>query len=66
MNLSALFIQRPVATTLIMLGIVLFGAIAYTQLPVNDLPNVDYPVINVRASLPGASPQTVASRSSSR
>ena len=61
MNLSALFIQRPIATTLVMLGIVLFGAIAYPQLPVNDLPNVDYPVINVRASLPGASPQTVAS-----
>ena len=61
MNLSALFIQRPVATTLVMLGIVLFGALAYPQLPVNDLPNVDYPVINVRASLPGASPQTVAS-----
>jgi HAE1 family hydrophobic/amphiphilic exporter-1 len=61
MNLSALFIRRPIATTLVMLGIVMFGAIAYTQLPVNDLPNVDYPVINVRASLPGASPQTVAS-----
>ncbi len=60
MNLSAPFIRRPVATTLVMLGIVLFGALAYPQLPVNDLPNVDYPVINVRASLPGASPQTVA------
>ncbi len=61
MNLSALFIRRPIATTLVMLGIVIFGAISYTQLPVNDLPNVDYPVINVRASLPGASPQTAAS-----
>ncbi len=60
MNLSAPFIRRPVATTLVMLGIVLFGALAYPQLPVNDLPNIDYPVINVRASLPGASPQTVA------
>jgi HAE1 family hydrophobic/amphiphilic exporter-1 len=60
MNLSALFIRRPIATTLIMVGIVLFGAFAYPQLPVNDLPNVDYPVINVRASLPGASPQTMA------
>ena len=61
MNLSAPFIQRPIATTLVMIGIVLFGVIAYRQLPVSDLPNVDYPVINVRASLPGASPQTVAS-----
>jgi len=60
MNVSAPFIQRPIATTLIMLGIVLLGALAYPQLPVSDLPSVDYPVINVRASLPGASPQTVA------
>jgi HAE1 family hydrophobic/amphiphilic exporter-1 len=60
MNLSEPFIRRPVATTLTMIGIVLFGAFAYPQLPVSDLPNVDYPVINVRASLPGASPQTMA------
>src|SRR5947207_6332888 len=60
MNLSEPFIRRPIATTLIMAGIVLFGVFAYPQLPVNDLPNVDYPVINVRASLPGASPQTMA------
>ena len=60
MNLSEPFIRRPVATTLTMIGVVLFGALAYPQLPVNDLPNVDYPVINVRASLPGASPQTMA------
>ena len=60
MNLSASFIRRPVATTLLMVGIVLFGILSYPQLPVSDLPNVDYPVINVRASLPGASPQTVA------
>ena len=60
MNLSAIFIRRPVATTLLMVGIVLFGILSYPQLPVSDLPNVDYPVINVRASLPGASPQTVA------
>jgi len=59
-NLSAPFIRRPIATTLIMLGIVLMGGLAYPQLPVSDLPSVDYPVINVRASLPGASPQTVA------
>jgi len=60
MNLSGLFIRRPIATTLTMIGIVLFGVFAYPQLPVSDLPNVDYPVINVRASLPGASPQTMA------
>jgi HAE1 family hydrophobic/amphiphilic exporter-1 len=60
MNLSAPFIRRPIATTLSMLGIVLLGALAYPQLPVSDLPSVDYPVINVRASLPGASPQAVA------
>src|SRR5436190_13427108 len=61
MNLSEPFIRRPIATTLIMAGIVLFGVFAYPQLPVNDLPNVDYPVINVRASLPGGSPETMAS-----
>ena len=60
MNLSEPFIRRPIATTLIMLGIVAAGSLAYRQLPVSDLPSVDYPVINVRASLPGASPQTVA------
>jgi len=60
MNLSEPFIRRPIATTLTMIGIVLFGAFAYPQLPVSDLPNVDYPVISVRASLPGASPQTMA------
>src|SRR5262245_25568687 len=61
MNLSAPFIQRPIATTLIMLGILIFGLLAYRSLPVNDLPNVDYPVITVRASLAGASPETMAS-----
>jgi len=61
MNLSGPFIRRPVATTLVMLGILLFGVLAYRELPVNDLPNVDYPVINVRASLPGAGPETMAS-----
>jgi hydrophobic/amphiphilic exporter-1 (mainly G- bacteria), HAE1 family len=60
MNISEPFIRRPIATTLIMLGIVAAGSLAYRELPVSDLPNVDYPVINVRASLPGASPQTVA------
>ncbi len=61
MNLSAIFIRRPITTTLIMLGIVVFGAMAYRLLPVSDLPTVDYPTIQVSASLPGASPETVAS-----
>ncbi|HKQ58378.1 MAG TPA: efflux RND transporter permease subunit [Candidatus Eisenbacteria bacterium] len=61
MSMSAPFIHRPVATTLVMLGILLFGVIAYRQLPVSDLPNVDYPVITVRANLPGAGPETMAS-----
>jgi HAE1 family hydrophobic/amphiphilic exporter-1 len=61
MNLSSIFIQRPVMTTLVMLGILIFGIVGYTQLPVSDLPNVDYPVISVNANLPGASPETMAS-----
>src|SRR6476620_8959204 len=61
MNISALFIKRPITTTLIMLGIVVFGLMAYQQLPVSDLPTVDYPTIQVNASLPGASPETIAS-----
>src|SRR6202163_3969277 len=60
MNISAIFIRRPVMTTLVMLAIVLFGIMAYRQLPVSDLPNVDFPTINVNASLPGASPETMA------
>jgi len=61
MNLSALFIRRPVMTSLVMLAIMIFGLFAYRNLPVNDLPNVDFPTIQVRASLPGASPETMAS-----
>jgi hydrophobic/amphiphilic exporter-1 (mainly G- bacteria), HAE1 family len=61
MNLSEIFIRRPVMTTLIMFGIVIFGVFAYRVLPVNDLPSVDYPTIQVTASLPGASPETMAS-----
>ena len=61
MNLSGIFIRRPIATTLIMAGILIFGIVGYRVLPVNDLPNVDYPVISVNASLPGASPETMAS-----
>lgn len=61
MNFSYGFIQRPIATTLLMLGIALFGVIAYQALPVADLPNVDFPTITVSASLPGADPATMAS-----
>ncbi len=61
MSLSQLFIRRPVMTTLVMLGILLFGVMAYRLLPVSDLPNVDFPTIQVSASLPGASPETMAS-----
>ena len=59
--MTGLFIRRPVATTLVMAAILLFGAIGYDQLPVSDLPNVDFPTIHVSAHLPGASPDTMAS-----
>ena len=59
--MSELFIRRPITTTLIMVGIVLFGLIGYRALPVSDLPNVDFPTIQVTASLPGANPETMAS-----
>ena len=61
MNLSAPFIRRPVATTVLMTALVLFGIFAYRSLPVSELPNVDFPTIEVYASLPGANPQTMAS-----
>ena len=61
MNISALFIRRPVMTTLVMMGILVFGLMAYRLLPVSNLPNVDFPTITVSASLPGASPETMAS-----
>ena len=61
MNISSLFIQRPIATTLAMLSILLLGIVAFRLLPVSDLPNVDFPTISVSASLPGASPETMAS-----
>ncbi len=61
MNIAAIFIRRPVMTTLVMVAILLFGIMAYRKLPVSDLPNVDFPTINVNASLPGASPETMAS-----
>jgi len=60
-GISDLFIRRPVMTVLVMVSILLFGLIAYRQLAVSDLPNVDYPTILVNANLPGASPDTVAS-----
>jgi multidrug efflux pump len=59
-SISAPFIKRPVATTLLTVGLVLAGALAYVRLPVSPLPQVDFPTISVQASLPGASPDTVA------
>src|SRR4051794_30088584 len=61
MNFTELFIRRPVMTTLVMAGILIFGLVAYRGLPVSDLPAVDYPTISVSANLPGASPETMAS-----
>src|SRR4030066_2240415 len=61
MPFTELFTRRPVMTTLVMLAILLFGAMSYRYLPVSDLPNVDFPTILVSASLPGASPETMAS-----
>ena len=61
MNISAGFIGRPIATSLLMAAIALFGAVAYRSLPVSDLPNVDFPTLLVTATLPGASPDTMAS-----
>ncbi len=61
MHLSAPFIQRPVATSLLSLALLLAGSVAYSLLPVASLPDVDFPVIGVSAGLPGASPETMAS-----
>ncbi|MEY3549890.1 MAG: hypothetical protein RL520_558 [Pseudomonadota bacterium] len=60
MNLSAVFIARPVATTLLSLGVAIAGVLSYALLPVAPLPQVDYPAISVQASMPGASPETMA------
>ena len=60
MNISAPFIHRPVATTLLTIGLALAGAIAFRLLPVAPLPQVDFPTISVSAALPGASPETMA------
>ena len=61
MNMSGLFIRRPVTTTLVMVGILIFGMMGYKSLPVSDLPTVDFPTITVSASFPGASAETMAS-----
>src|ERR1700728_3623814 len=61
MNVSELFIRRPVATTLLTIGIALAGMFAYVRLPVAPLPQVDFPTIQVQAQQPGASPDTMAS-----
>ena len=60
MNLSSVFIHRPVATTLLTLGLALAGTISFFLLPVSPLPQVEFPTISVQASLPGASPETMA------
>src|SRR6202007_1698550 len=61
MNISAPFIRRPVATSLLTIALLLSGALAYRMLPVSPMPNVVYPVIYVQTNLPGASPETMAS-----
>src|SRR6185369_1147918 len=61
MNVSEIFIRRPIATSLLMAGIALMGVISYTGLPVSDLPAVDYPTVQVQASLPGGDPATMGS-----
>ena len=61
MNISEIFVRRPVMTVLVMAGILIFGIVAFRLLPVSQLPNVDYPTIQVTAELPGAAPDTMAS-----
>ena len=61
MNFSEIFIREPIATSLLMVGIAVFGVMAYRALPVSDLPNVDFPTSAISASLPGADPATMAS-----
>ncbi len=61
MNLSEIFVRRPVMTVLVMVGILLAGIVGYRLLPVSSLPNVDFPTIQVTAELPGANPETMAS-----
>jgi len=59
-NLSEIFVRRPVMTVLVMIGILIFGIVSFRLLPVSSLPNVDFPTIQVSANLPGASPETMA------
>jgi hydrophobe/amphiphile efflux-1 (HAE1) family protein len=61
MNISAPFIQRPIATALLMVGLLVGGLVAYPLMPVASLPNVNYPTLSITAQLPGADPQTMAS-----
>src|SRR5262245_50173640 len=61
MNISQTFIERPIATSLMMAAISLFGSVGYRELAVSELPNVDRPTLLVTASLPGASPENMAS-----
>ncbi len=61
MNFSAPFIQRPIATALLMAGLLLCGLVSYRLLPVASLPNVNFPTIAITAELPGADPETIAS-----
>jgi HAE1 family hydrophobic/amphiphilic exporter-1 len=61
MNISRIFIERPIMTTLVMAALVIFGLFGYFTLPVSDLPNVDFPTVSVSAQLPGADPVTMAS-----
>jgi len=58
MNISGIFIRRPVATTLLTIGLALSGIVAFRTLPVAALPQVEFPTISVSANLPGASPET--------
>jgi HAE1 family hydrophobic/amphiphilic exporter-1 len=61
MSIAEIFVRRPVMTGLVMIGILAFGVVSYRLLPVSDLPNIDFPTIAVTSSLPGASPETMAS-----
>src|ERR1043165_8014179 len=61
MNVSAPFIRRPIATSLLSVALLIAGLLAYTLLPISPLPRVDFPTIQVTANLPGASPETMAS-----
>lgn len=61
MNIAEIFIRRPIMTSLVMVAVMVFGVFAYRLLPVNDLPRIDYPTIQVTSNLPGASPETMAS-----